>query len=102
VECHLPGPQPAETLWLPMHFLADCEAKNDQPVELEAAGKGRCAVRWRDGSVPQIVQYESVKPADLAKFVEHVWRAIEAGHFYPAPSAMNCPACPFRDACRAW
>ena len=36
------------------------------------------------------------------KAVEHTWRAIEAGHFYPAPSPMNCPSCPYRDACRAW
>jgi CRISPR/Cas system-associated exonuclease Cas4 (RecB family) len=34
--------------------------------------------------------------------VERVWRAIEAGHFYPAPSAMNCPSCPYREPCRAW
>lgn len=36
------------------------------------------------------------------KVVEHTWRAIEAGHFYPAPSPMNCPSCPFRSACNAW
>lgn len=34
--------------------------------------------------------------------VEHTWRAIEAGHYYPAPSVMNCPSCPYRDACQAW
>ena len=36
------------------------------------------------------------------RVVEHVWRAIDAGHFYPAPSAMNCPACPYREPCQAW
>jgi CRISPR/Cas system-associated exonuclease Cas4 (RecB family) len=36
------------------------------------------------------------------KAVEHTWRAIEAGHFYPAPSPMNCPTCPFRSECNAW
>lgn len=36
------------------------------------------------------------------KVAEHTWRAIEAGHFYPAPSPMNCPSCPFRSACNAW
>ena len=30
------------------------------------------------------------------------WRAIEAGHFYPSPSPMNCPSCPFRGPCREW
>jgi hypothetical protein len=34
--------------------------------------------------------------------VERVWRAIESGVFYPAPSTMNCSACGFRKACSAW
>jgi CRISPR/Cas system-associated exonuclease Cas4 (RecB family) len=36
------------------------------------------------------------------QIVRQVWRAIEARHFYPAPSPMNCPTCPFREPCRAW
>ena len=36
------------------------------------------------------------------RIVERVWRAIEAEHFYPSPSPMQCPTCPFRDQCRAW
>ncbi|NQV24885.1 MAG: PD-(D/E)XK nuclease family protein [Rhodopirellula sp.] len=38
----------------------------------------------------------------IVKAVEHTWRAIEAGHFYPAPSPMNCPTCPYRSECNAW
>jgi hypothetical protein len=34
--------------------------------------------------------------------VERVWRAIESGVFYPAPSTMSCSTCGYRDACRAW
>jgi putative RecB family exonuclease len=34
--------------------------------------------------------------------VERVWRAIESGIFYPAPSVMNCASCGYRAACRAW
>ena len=34
--------------------------------------------------------------------VERVWRAIEGGQFYPAPSTMNCASCGYRSACRAW
>ena len=34
--------------------------------------------------------------------VERVWRAIEGGQFYPAPSTMNCASCGYRAACRAW
>ena len=36
------------------------------------------------------------------KVVEHTWQAIQAGHFYPAPSPMNCPTCPYRSECNAW
>jgi hypothetical protein len=34
--------------------------------------------------------------------VERVWHDIEGGHFYPSPSAMQCPSCPYRAPCRAW
>jgi len=34
--------------------------------------------------------------------VERVWRAIESGVFYPAPSMMSCASCGYRSACRAW
>lgn len=31
-----------------------------------------------------------------------VWAAIECCNFYPAPSIMSCPSCPFRSQCTAW
>jgi putative RecB family exonuclease len=34
--------------------------------------------------------------------VERVWRAIESGVFYPAPSVVACSSCGYREACRAW
>jgi putative RecB family exonuclease len=46
-----------------------------------------------------------VDPAQVVhtkRVVENVWRTIEAGCFYPAPSAMSCPSCPYREPCRAW
>ena len=36
------------------------------------------------------------------RIVERVWRAIAAGNFYPAPSPMQCPSCPYRKPCREW
>lgn len=36
------------------------------------------------------------------RIVERVWKAIESGAFYPAPSPMQCPTCPFREPCRKW
>ena len=68
VEFRAPGEHPAETLWLPFQALADFEGKKDEPVELVAAGKGRVTAQWRDGSVPQIVEYDSVPPHDADKF----------------------------------
>jgi putative RecB family exonuclease len=38
----------------------------------------------------------------VKRIVERVWRAIEARTFYPAPSPLNCPTCPFRRPCRDW
>ena len=46
-----------------------------------------------------------VEPAAVKRTlagVERVWRAIESGVFYPAPSTMNCSSCGYRAACRAW
>lgn len=46
-----------------------------------------------------------VDPAQVTRtkrVVENVWRAIDSGCFYPAPSAMSCPSCPYREQCRAW
>jgi putative RecB family exonuclease len=34
--------------------------------------------------------------------IRRVWQAIQAQHFYPSPSPVNCPACPYRCACAAW
>jgi putative RecB family exonuclease len=36
------------------------------------------------------------------RIIERVWQAIESRLYYPSPSAMNCPGCPFRKPCRAW
>ena len=46
-----------------------------------------------------------VEPAAVKRTlagVERVWRAIESGNFYPAPSTMNCSSCGYRAVCRAW
>jgi putative RecB family exonuclease len=34
--------------------------------------------------------------------VERIWKAIQSGHFYPVPSAMNCSSCSYREPCRRW
>jgi len=34
--------------------------------------------------------------------IERTWSAIQAGHFYPAPSSIQCSSCSYRRACRDW
>ncbi len=36
------------------------------------------------------------------RVVHRVWRAIQAGVFFPSPSPTNCSGCPFREPCREW
>lgn len=38
----------------------------------------------------------------LKKVVERVWRSIQAGHYYPAPSPLICGTCPYHEPCRVW
>jgi hypothetical protein len=66
VEYHGSGSFPVEQITVPFEFLADCEGRKDEPVQLEAGTNGRIAVQWRDGSVPQIVQYDTAEPGDAA------------------------------------
>ena len=35
---------------------------------VEATGKAHITAQWRDGNVPQIVRYDSERPADADKF----------------------------------
>jgi len=55
---------------------------------------------------PVIEQHvREVNPAAVKRTlvgVERVWRAIESGVFYPAPSVVACSGCGYREACRAW
>jgi putative RecB family exonuclease len=71
----------------------------DKPVRL------RFAVLTKT-KTPQLdlhpVSVDGRRSARIRKLVQRVWHAIECGHFYPAPSAMNCPSCPFRHACFQW
>ena len=53
-----------DTLCLPFTFLDDCQGKKDDPVQVEKTGKSTATAQWRDGSVPQIVQYDLAKPVD--------------------------------------
>lgn len=71
----------------------------DKPIRLEFALLTKT-------KVPDIVIHAvepSAQQIERAKIiVKRVWSAIEGDAIYPNPSAMNCPGCPYRAACRAW
>ena len=56
-EFHLGGEQPGETIHVPFELLADIEGGRDVPVEIRTHD-GRVTASWRDGSVPQLLQYD--------------------------------------------
>lgn len=55
---------------------------------------------------PIIESYSlSVDPLRLQRtksWIAAIWRALKEEHFFPAPSALACSGCSFRDPCRAW
>lgn len=54
------------------------------------------------GSCGELPGHAEPRPSSTLTGVERVWRAIEGGQFYPAPSVMSCSGCGYREACRAW
>lgn len=72
---------------------------SDKPVRLQFAVLTKT-------KQPQLdlhpVTVDRGRTARIRQLIRRVWRAIAAGHFYPAPSAMQCPGCPFRHRCQAW
>jgi putative RecB family exonuclease len=42
-------------------------------------------------------QFERTK-----RTVERVWQVIQNQKFYPSPSPLQCPTCPYREPCRSW
>lgn len=58
------------------------------------------------GETPRIdihqVPFRRSRVERVTRVAERIWRGIELGIFFPAPSAMSCPSCPFREPCRAW
>jgi hypothetical protein len=72
---------------------------DDKPVRL------RFALLTKT-KLPELILHEvPVDPRQIERtkrIVERVWRAIQAGQFFPSPSPLNCHSCPYREPCRAW
>ena len=47
-------------------------------------------------------RFDEDKLGRTKRVFETVWSAIQAGHFYPSPSPMQCPSCGYRTQCEAW
>lgn len=70
-----------------------------KPVKIEFS----VLTKTKETNIDRHLQSVSAAQVDRTKrIVERVWNAINNEHFYPAPSAMNCPGCPFKTTCRAW
>jgi hypothetical protein len=63
LQYHQPGELTAERCVLPSQVLEDCEGRRDEPVQIEIGSGPRATVTWRDGNVPQLVEYP-LEPAD--------------------------------------
>ena len=46
--------------------------------------------------------FDESKLERTKRVFENVWSTIQSGHFYLAPSPMQCPGCGYRDLCAAW
>ena len=72
---------------------------NGKPLRLEFA------VLTKTKS-PDVVRY--VVPSDSHRIertkqvVQRVWHGIQSEFFYPAPSPLQCPSCPYQAECEAW
>jgi putative RecB family exonuclease len=60
-------------------------------------------VKTKDPVIERHSRVLTTQQVDRTKrVVERVWKAIEAEHFFPAPSPMACASCPYRAPCRLW
>lgn len=48
------------------------------------------------------LQVDPARVDRTKRTIERVWNAIQAQHYYPAPSVTGCAGCPFHGPCRKW
>ena len=57
-EYHDPSPREPDAAYIPFDLLKDCEAKSEDPVQVEMATENRLLATWNDGHVPQMKQHD--------------------------------------------
>jgi hypothetical protein len=83
VEHHLPGEYPAEEFTVALELLDDCQGKRDDPVTLEARNKKKVVAGWRDGGIPQLVEYDSEPAKKPFPELPKTFAAVDSA-FWPA------------------
>lgn len=48
------------------------------------------------------VAYDPTTAAQVVESMRPVWKAMQAGAYFPAPSVMHCTTCPFQSRCPAY
>jgi hypothetical protein len=64
-EFHDPAPRDPDAAYISYDLLKDCEAKNDDVVQVEMATEDRLLATWDDHHVPQMKQYDIPSREDL-------------------------------------
>lgn len=75
------------------------ELSDGKPIKLEFAVLSKAKIPFLQ--VHQVPN-DPRQITRTKRLVERVWQAMQAGHFYPNPSPINCPTCPFQKPCREW
>ncbi len=57
-EYHDPSPREPDAAYISFDLLKDCEAKNDDVVQVEMATEDQLLATWNDHHVPQMKQYD--------------------------------------------
>ena len=87
----------AEQLLLYSELAKQLAPGKDLRLEFAVLTKAKFPVADR---LPVHVDHRRI--ARTKSVVRRIWQAIQAGHYYPSPSPINCPSCPFREPCRRW
>jgi putative RecB family exonuclease len=75
------------------------EAFGDLPIRLEFV----VLTKAKQPTVEtHVVDLDSRTVERTKRIIARVWQAMQTGHVYPNPSALNCSTCPLQQACRAW
>ncbi len=79
VEHHQPGELPAEQFCLPLESLELCQGRRDDPITLETRPGDKVLATWRDGGVPQMVEFDAKAPDQGRSFPEIPTEFVSAG-----------------------